>query len=98
MTQHFDTELGLIVMCVYIVPEEGEERRSGRSYFFWPNANRTVIDGKKVVSSTDDGTSPACLHPLLINKMFYEDDIHPEIQVCPAIFGDPPRTFLPTKS
>ena len=23
-----------IVMCVYTVPEEGEERRSGRSHFF----------------------------------------------------------------
>ena len=25
--------LGPIVMCVYIVPEEGEERRSGSSHF-----------------------------------------------------------------
>ena len=42
--------------------------------------NRTVIDGKKVVSSVDDGTSQP-LQPLLIYMMFYEDDIHPEIQV-----------------
>ena len=27
--------LGPIVMCVYIVPEEGEERRSGSSHFFF---------------------------------------------------------------
>ena len=27
--------LGPIVMCVYIVPEEGEERCSGRSIFFF---------------------------------------------------------------
>ena len=40
-------------MSIYIVPEEGEERRSGRSHFFGPNTNRTVIDGKIVVSSAD---------------------------------------------
>ena len=28
---------------------------------------------------------PACLHPLLIFMMFYEDDIQPEMQVPPAI-------------
>ena len=55
--------LGPIVMCVYIVPEEGEERRSGRSHFFFfffflPNTNRTVIDGKIVVSSADLLTLP----------------------------------------
>ena len=39
-----------------------KERRSGRSNF-WPNTNRTVIDGKIVVSSTHDGTSqPVCTH------------------------------------
>ena len=36
--------------------------RSGRSHF-WPNTNRTVIDGKIVVSSADDGTiKPVCTH------------------------------------
>ena len=49
--------LGPIVMCVYIVPEEGEERRSGRSHIFFSgggaNTNWTVIDGKIVASSDD---------------------------------------------
>ena len=69
-------------MCVYIVPEEGEERRSGRSHF-WPNTNRTVIDGKIVVSSAHDGSlfAPTVdLHDVFPG-MFYEDDIHPEIQM-----------------
>ena len=49
-----------IVICVYTVPEEGEERRSGRShlFFFFPNTSRTVIDGKIAVSSADLLTLP----------------------------------------
>ena len=52
-------------MCVYIVPEEGEEVKKNAApdvLIFWPNT-RTVIDRKIVVSSADDGTSqPVCTH------------------------------------
>ena len=35
--------LGPIVMCVYIVPEEGEERRSGRSHIFFSGGGQILI-------------------------------------------------------
>ena len=40
---------------------------------------------------------PACLHPLLIYKMFYEDDIHPEIQMLPAISAIHPEHLYQQK-
>ena len=55
-------KLACMIRPIVNVREEGEERRSGRSHF-WPNTNRTVIDGKIVVSSAHDGTSqPVCTH------------------------------------